>query len=113
MAREQPHVEDLVDNQRPLDAEGFPQVRLSVRECVSISFSQQLAEFRSPFFKNPGFSEVTIMSIVDCEYTDKDTLSKQYSHIIQRISLKMEFQEPFQIPDHFRTFLEETPDWLL
>ena len=25
----------------------------------------------------------------------------------------MEFQEPFHIPDHFRTFLEETPDWLL
>ena len=39
MAREEPHVEDLVDNQRPLDAEGFPQVRLSDREYVSISFS--------------------------------------------------------------------------
>ena len=115
MAREQPHVEDLVDNQRPLDAEGFPQVRLSVRECVSNYFSQQLAEFRSPFFKNPGFSEVTIMSIVDCKYTDKDALSTQNSHILQytRISLKMEFQEPFHIPDHFRAFLEETPDWLL
>ena len=74
MAREQPHVEDLVDNQRPLDAEGFPQVRLSVIECVSNYFSQQLAEFRSPFFKNPGFSEVTILLIVDYEYADKDTL---------------------------------------
>ena len=83
MAREEPHVEDLVDNQRPLDAEGFPQVRLSVRECVSISFSQQLAEFRSPFFKNPGFSEVTILSKVDYEYTDKDTLITQNSHILQ------------------------------
>ena len=94
MAREQPHVEDLVDNQRPLGAEGFPQVRLSVREYLSISFSQQLAEFRSPFFKNPGFSEVTIMSIVDCEYADEDTLSTQNSHIVQyiRISLKMNFR---------------------
>ena len=85
MAREQPHVEDLVDNQRPLDAEGFPQVRLSDREYLSISFSQQLAEFRSPFFKNPGFSEVTIMSTVDYEYTDKDTLSTQNSHVLQYI----------------------------
>ena len=83
MAREQPHVEDLVDNQRPLDAEGFPQVRLSDREYLSNYFSQQLAEFRSPFFKNPGFSEVTILSKVDYEYTDKDTLITQNSHILQ------------------------------
>ena len=83
MAREQTPVEDLVDNQRPLGAEGFPQVRLSVRECVSNYFSQQLAEFRSPFFKNPGFSEVTILSKVDYEYTDKDTLITQNSHILQ------------------------------
>ena len=89
MAREEPHVEDLVDNQRPLDAEGFPQVRLSVRECVSNYFSQQLAEFRSPFFKNPGFSEVTIMSIVDYEYADEDTLSTQNSHIVQYIRISL------------------------
>ena len=70
MAREEPHVEDLVDNQRPLDAEGFPQVNFFLENICQILF--QLAEFRSPFFKNPGFSEVTIMSIVDYEYADRD-----------------------------------------
>ena len=100
MAREEPHVEDLVDNQRPLDAEGFPQVQLSDRECVSNYFSQQLAEFRSPFFKNPGFSEVTIMSIVDCEYADEDTLRTQNSHILQytRISFENGISGPFPHP---------------
>ena len=40
MAREQPHVEDLVDNQRPLDAEGFPRVKFFFGEyIVSNSFS--------------------------------------------------------------------------
>jgi len=59
-ARDVP-AEDLGKNQRNLDV-GFP----------------QMAVFRSPFFKDPEFS-----------------------------------QEPFHIPDQFRTFLEETPDWLI
>jgi len=61
MAREAPP-EVLGKNQRTLDEGGFP----------------QMAVFRSPFFKNPGFS-----------------------------------QDPFHIPDQFRAFLEETPDWLI
>ena len=55
MAREQPHVEDLVDNQRPLDAEGFPQVRLSVREYLSISFSQSWLSSGPHSSRIPGF----------------------------------------------------------
>jgi len=61
MAREAPP-EVLGNNQRTQDEVGFP----------------QMAVFRSPFFKNPGFS-----------------------------------QEPFHIPDEFRAFLDETPDWLI
>ena len=65
----------------------------------------QLAEFRSPFFKNPGFSEVTIMSIVDYEYADKDTLSTQNSHILQYIRISLNengisgtFPHPWPLP---------------
>ena len=66
----------------------------------SFIFNIQMAVFRSPFFKNPGFSQV-----INRPFTHRS----KHNIFLMGICL----QEPFHIPDEFRAFLKETPDWLI
>ena len=74
MAREAP-VELLGKNQRNLDTASFPQVSSQQFNTISLFLCQtfatqsyfiKVAVFRSPFFKNPEFSQVAPLLLLFC-----------------------------------------------